>query len=252
MKYIKVALIVLTTLLTTRSNARELRGFLQSVADADVIGIGVYGGPVGSPALAPVDRINNAVFWLGDPGTNSVVLTTEFLDDPFYMDSEVGIGDTVVFWGMRLGWEPFTSNTVFRGRPVSAWELREKQMQLGSTGQIPDPPCRFPGTWVNITTSSPPTVSFISNIVQSLCVSPNLNQYSETLVPPLEVGWENDLSMFKADAFMEMLKLLGREDEDFLVHVLNSPQYPGKYRGSALFQLKKRFDWPATNTVPEP
>jgi len=252
MKYIKATFIVLATLLTTRSHAQELYGFLQSVACADVIGIGVYGGPVGNPTLASVDRIDNAVFWLGDPGTNSVVLTTKFFDDPFYMDSQVDIGDTVVFWGMRLGWVPFTSNTVFRGKPVSAWEWREKQMQLGSAGQVPDPPYQFPGTWVNVTTSSLSTVSFISNIVQSLCVSPNLNQYSETLIPPLEVGWESELSLFKKDAHMELLALEWGEGEDFLVHVLSSPEYPRKFRGLALSYLQDRFDWPATNTVPVP
>ena len=57
--------------------------------------------------------------------------------------------------------------------------------------------------------------------------------------------------IFKGDAMLEMLALEWSESEAFLEYVLNAPAYPRRVRGSALFQLKKRFDWPATNTVPE-
>ncbi len=222
--------------------------FVDTVGESDVAGIGKYGGFNGEHFT----RIDDIVYWFGDPGTNSIVLTPlDWLDGELFVQ-DVKANDTVVFFGIRQGWNPLPSNTVFRTVNGSAWEWREKRLQAGAAGQTPNPPYQFPGTWINVTTSSPPTISFISNVVHSLCVSPDLNQYSEALIPPLEVGWESELFMFKGDAFMEMLNLLGGEDEDFLVHVLNSPQYPAKYRGSALFQLKKRFDWPATNTVPEP
>ena len=125
-------------------------------------------------------------------------------------------------------------------------------MQAGSAGQIPSSPFRFPGEWINVTTSSPATISFISNVVHSLCVTPNLIRYSEALVPPLEVEEGNELFMFKADTFMELTELQWAESEDFLIHILNDPQYPRKFRSLSLSYLKDRFGWPATNTVPEP
>ena len=250
MKHVRFAIVVFFAMWTIQIKAGPggVYGFLQSVASADVVGMGVLGDSSGDFAT----RIDNATFWLSNPETNSVLLTIEALDDPFYLESPGTVGDTVVFWGMRQGWNPLPSNVVFRATPVSAWEYREKLMQAGSAEQIPSPPFQFPGTWINVTTSSLATVNFISNIIHSLCVSPNLNQYSDALIPPLEVDWENELSMFKADAHMELLALEGGGNEDFLEHVLNSPQYPRRFRGHALFQLKKRFDWPATNTVPEP
>ena len=222
--------------------------FLQTVAHADVVGIGRCEGNAGSHST----RIHDIIYWFGDLGTNSVALTPFDLCDDGRLLPDVGTNDTVVFFGIRKDWNPFLSNAVFRIKPMSAWELREKFVQAGSAEHIPDPPFQFPGAWINVTTSSPSTITFISNVVQSLCVSPDLIQYSEALIPPLKIGWESELFMFKADAFEEMLKLEWGENEDFLVHVLNSPQYTAQMRGSALFQLEKRFDWPATNTVPVP
>ncbi len=222
--------------------------FVGTVGRSDVAGIGKFGGSNGEYFT----RIDDIVYWFGDPGTNSIVLTSFDWQDGELFEQYVKTNDTVIFFGRRQGWNPLPSNTVFRGKPASAWEWREKRLQAGAAGQIPDPPSQFPGTWINVTTSSLATVSFISNVVHSLCVSTNLNQYSEALIPPLEVGWESELSLFKKDAHMEMLKLEWGESEDFLVHILNSSLYPERIRGSALFQLKKRFDWPATNTVPVP
>ena len=222
--------------------------FVGTVGKSDVAGIGKYGGYDGEY----FSRINNITYWFGDPGTNSIVLTPlDWLDGELFLQ-DVEINDTVIFFGIRQGWNPLPSNVVFRGNPASAWEWREKRLQAGSAGLIPSPPFQFPGTWINVTTSSLATINFISNVVHSLCVSPNLIQYSEALIPPLEADWENELSMFKADAFKEMLELEGGADEDFLVHVLNSSQYQRRFRGLALSYLKDRFDWPATNTVPEP
>lgn len=249
MKHFRVVLIMLIAIWNIQIYAGSggMDGFLRSVASADVVGIGVHGGHVGDF----ITRIDNAIFWLGDPGTNSVLLAIGALDDSFYLDSEGSVGDTVVFWGMRLGWRQSPTNFAFRATPFSAWEWREKLTQTGSAGHIPTPPFQFSGTWINITTNSPTMVNFVSNVVQSLCVSPDLIRYSQSLIPPLDVGWDNELSLFKADAHMEMLKLEWGESEAFLVHVLNDPLQPRKFRGHALFQLQKRFGWSETNTVPE-
>ncbi len=251
MKMTSFALILFAAIRTMpgmAATAESMDGFLSALAGSDIGGLGTYvGGELGGA------RIDNITCWWGTADTNSVVLTIEDVDVTFIPELNGVSNGTVFFWGTRRGWNSMPSNTVFRTSDVSAWELREKLVQAGSAGLTPSPPNRFTGSWLNIsTTNANAMVNLISNIVQSLCVSSDLNQYSEALIPPLEVGWESELFMFKADAHMEMLKLEWGESEDFLVHVLNSPQYPGRFRGSALFQLKKRFDWPATNTVPEP
>ena len=249
MKTIRHAFVASAMMWTTQclSESSGSPVFLGTLAKSDVIGIGTYGGwESGS------DRLNNITYWLGDLGTNSVMLTPISSLDGQVFPQDVETNDTVVFLGIRLGWSLLPSNTVFRARPSSAWEWREKWVQAGSSGLIPLDPFRFPGTWIKVSTNTEATVNFISNVVQSLCVSPDLIRYSQSLIPPLDVGWDNELFLFKADAHMEMLKLEWGESEDFLVHILNSPQFPTRIRGSALFQLKKRFGWPATNTVPEP
>lgn len=221
--------------------------FVSSLAKADVIGLGINGGSAGENKR----RIDQAVFWLGDPGTNSVILTASFVDDGVFWDWSETAGDFIFFWGVRKGWNQHETNLIFKATPHSAWELREKLTQAGAAEQMPSPPFEFPGDWINITTNSPATLNFISNVVHTLCVEPNLIEYSQALIPPLKVEEGNELFLFKADAFMEMTLLQWGEDEPFLVHVLNSSQYPRQFRGLALSYLQDRFGWPETNTVPE-
>ena len=105
--------------------------------------------------------------------------------------------------------------------------------------------------WVGVGTNDTQVLNYVSNVVHSLCVSRDLIQYSQALIPAIEVNADSPLFLFKGDAMLEMLALEWSESEEFLEYVLNSSLYPRRSRGSALFQLKKRFDWPATNTVPE-
>ena len=248
-KLIVVSIVIMSTLRCFAAGGQGMVGFLRALAGSDVVGIGVYGGTAGDWEYRT--QINDITYWLGDPGTNSVLLAPiPGLDGPVFPQDEE-TNDVVVFFGTRLSWNPFISNAVFRSTPFSAWEWREKLTQTGSAGQLPpDNPFYFPGDWINVTTNSPATLNFISNVVHTLCVEPDLIEYSQALIPPLNVDWNNELFMFKADVHMEMLKLEWGEDEAFLVHVLNSPQYPRRFRGSALFQLQKRFGWSETNTVP--
>ena len=60
----------------------EIGGFLKSMAGADIVGLGMHGGHVGESDI----RIDHAIFWLGDPGTNSVVITANRLENEFYWD----------------------------------------------------------------------------------------------------------------------------------------------------------------------
>jgi hypothetical protein len=220
--------------------------FLGAIAQSDIIGLGTFGGdgPEGG-------RINNITYWLGDAGTNSVMLTVVDRTDGPVLPNAIGTNETVVFFGTRLGWNPLPPSVVLHSNS-SAWELRVSLAQAGSAGSMPPDPFRFPGDWFKIPTNSTATVSFVSNVVQSLCVATNLIQYGHSLVPALEADADDDLFLFKADVHMELLRLEWNESESFLTQVLNDPQYPRQIRGHALFQLKKRFGWPEDSTIPEP
>jgi len=251
MKAIRIALVVLTAIgiALSFSEASKFPSLSRDLAESDIVGMGSYAG---YDSLSRCYRIDNATYWLGDPGTNSVLIGAGHRESGFsYRTADVP-GDQMIFFGNRLGWRQSPSNFVFRARPFSSWEWREKLMQAGSAGQVPSPPFKLYGDWINVETNSPAVVAFVSNVVHSLCVSPDLIRYSQSLIPPLNVEAEGELFEFKGDAHMDLMKLEWGEGEEFLEHVLNSPLYPRRFRGSALFQLKKRFDWPTTNTVPEP
>ena len=53
-------------------------------------------------------------------------------------------------------------------------------------------------------------------------------------------------------SFMPMWQLFWTGNEAELVAALNDPLLAPRLRNDALFNLKKRFGWSATNTVPEP
>ena len=161
-------------------------------------------------------------------------------------------GDKVIVFSSAWQWNPVPSNTVYRGVPTSAWEWREK-LVLAGTSSLPNPELSpWNGVrWVNAGTNGTEVLNYVSNVVHSLCVSPDLIEYSRALAPAIGVEADSPLFMFKGEALLEMSLLEWGESESFLAQVLNDPLYQRKIRGLALSYLKDRFGWPATNTVPE-
>lgn len=216
-------------------------GILQFVACAQHVGIGTY---VGEGKLAAISA------WYGDLGTNSLSIM-EWGDEPVFLQ-KLEPGDKAVYFLSTRQWNPVPSNIVFRGQPPSAWEYREKLISAGVSPQ-PCPKSSLWGgiRWVGVGTNDTQVLNYVSNVVHSLCVSRDLIQYSQALIPAIEVEADSPLFLFKGEAMLEMLALEWSESEAFLEYVLNAPAYPRRVRGSALYQLKQRFGWPATNTVPE-
>ncbi len=216
-------------------------GILPFAAHAQHIGIGTYaGGRV----------ISDFSTWHGGPETNSVTMR-EWRDGPIFMQN-LEPGDKVILFSSARQWNPIPSNIVYRGWPPSAWEQREKLVSAGvSSLPCPESSPLNGIHWVNVGTNDSQVLNYVSNVVHSLCVSPDPIQYSQALVPAIDVEADSPLFMFKGEAMLEMLALEWSESEAFLEYVLNASAYPRRVRGSALYQLKQRFDWPATNTVPE-
>ena len=218
---------------------------LDRAANADIVGMGTYVDREGINDL----RVNNVVYWLGSTGTNSIILH----DDMGEME---GIQPTwtnhpIVFFATTNEWKNLPSNTVLCSD--SAWERREKLTVIGP----PIPPSltnrtRFNTSWFPVFSNNTAMIEFASNVVYSMCVSRDLIKYSEALRPALNTDWEDELFVFKRDASTELIELECGESEEFLVHMLNDPLMPRKFRGMALFYLQKRFSWSETNTVPEP
>ena len=216
-------------------------GILPFAAHAQHIGIGTYaGGRV----------ISDFSTWHGGPETNSVTML-EWRDGPVFMQN-LEPGDKVIVFSSAWQWNPVPSNTVYRGVPTSAWEWREK-LVLAGTSSLPNPELSpWNGVrWVNAGTNGTEVLNYVSNVVHSLCVSPDLIEYSRALAPAIGVEADSPLFMFKGEALLEMSLLEWGESESFLAQVLNYTLYQRKIRGLALSYLKDRFGWPATNTVPE-
>ncbi len=217
-------------------------GLFSVIPYAQYIGIGTY----------TEDRQIAAIStWHGNLETNSITIM-EWRDGPVFMQN-LEPGDKVILFSSARQWNPVPSNTVYRGKPPSVWEWREKLVSAG-TSSLPNPELvPWNGIrWVGVGTNDTQVLNYVSNVVHALCVSPDLIQYSQALIPAIEVEADSPLFIFKGEAMLEMLALEWSESEAFLEYVLNAPAYPRRVRGSALYQLKKRFDWPATNSVPEP
>lgn len=62
-----------------------------------------------------------------------------------------------------------------------------------------------------------------------------------------------DEKLYWSMSFWPIIEFIWDEPEEAnLVEMINDPLLTRMLRARAMGQLKKRFDWPATNTVPEP
>ncbi len=81
-------------------------------------------------------------------------------------------------------------------------------------------------------------------------VLPEFSFYStlRDAVKPDETG----AAPCKTMSHLALMELTWTSSESNLVTMVNDPLLFPKMRRHALFQLKKRLDWPATNKIPEP
>ncbi len=219
---------------------------VENVAFADIAGIGKCVDLTTNDTM----RIEMKSYWLGNQETNTLELTSA-INDMVELMGTFEIGQDVIFFATTNQWKRTLTGKELSS--MSAWKFRALLTEIG-------PPCTpslgsvgsQASSWFPVDSNDMETVDFVSNLVYAACVSRNLNLYYETLRPVLSTTNDaQSLYKFMPDAFREMLALESGEDEVFLVNAFNDPLLPRKFRGMALFNLKKRFDWSATNTVPE-
>jgi len=224
---------------------------LASLAKSDVVGMGRFAGYIYSGHFLAKPCVSNITYWVGDTNAAHVVLTYPTWSDGSMFPQDVKENDIVLFWGTRAAWNPLAEGDTLLW-DSSAWDTRQKLLRAGSASVPPPDMVNFIGDCLKVASSESAEVAYVSNVVASLCVTTNLVLYSKALIPVLTVSATDDLFIFKADAFEEILKLQWGESEDFLVGVMNDTDFPMQFRRLALSYLKTRFDWPEESEVPDP
>lgn len=93
-------------------------------------------------------------------------------------------------------------------------------------------------------------LAFFSNIVKSVVVARDRDLLYTTLRDAIKSD-ESGGPFYGGMSSMPMWQLLWTGEETNLVQALYDPLVSTRFRRHALSQLKMRFGWPATNTVPE-
>ena len=213
---------------------------------ADIVGLGRAVGQQGDALIIDVQHA-----WLGSFSTNPVTINGAFgvWSDGISRDtSEYYEGKNIVFFA--------TTNECKRAISASpsygAWNFETPLIITNEAGAC-DPKFVYsnPPTWYALETNDLEHLAFFSNIVNSIVASRDRTLFYTTLRDAIKTD-ETGADPYKTMATMTMRELFWSDTETNLVAALNDPMLALRLRNHALFQLKQRFDWPATNTVPEP
>ncbi len=108
-----------------------------------------------------------------------------------------------------------------------------------------------PPTWYALETNDVDHLNFFSNLVESIVIARDKGLLYTTLRDAIKSD-ETGADPYETMSVLTMRELFWVDSETNLVKALYDPLLAPRFRRHALFQLKRRFDWPATNTVPEP
>lgn len=111
-----------------------------------------------------------------------------------------------------------------------------------------------PPTWFALETNDVEHIHFFSNIVESVVKSRDRRLFYTTTRDAIKAreSGDPDERLYWAMSFWPLLEFIWEETEEAnLVEMINDPLLTRKLRVRAMGQLKKRFGWPATNTIPE-
>jgi hypothetical protein len=219
--------------------------FLEAFQYADLAG---FGEVVGNDNNAIV--IDVEMFWAGSFPTNPITICNafdEWSDDMLNEIPNVFSGKRIVFFAMTNEWKSTSPLQL----PTTGVVL-DNSVTFTNVGGYCAPKfvMRDPPTWFAIATNDCEHLAFYSNIVKSIVVSRDRDLLYTTLRDVIK----SDYSVgkpYRAMAFMPIWQLFWTSSETNLVTALNDPLLARRLRNHALFQLKQRFGWPATNTVPE-
>jgi hypothetical protein len=249
--YFRIIMLSYIVLFRNDGLSANSSGFISALAKSDMVGMGIYVSTTSTDSGAAGHAISNALYWISATNRSELVLVHRAMDDePLF--PQVGVpGNSVILWGSMGSWSEAALEDAVGADP-SAWVIRQRLLNKPPSAVELESEAMLPGDWLDIPSNNCATVGFVSNIVQYLCVTTNLTQYSKALIPALEANVGDELFIFKADAVWQMFKLLWTENEGFLDSVINDVDYPLLIRQRALFQLKRRFGWPEDSEVPDP
>jgi hypothetical protein len=190
-------------------------------------------------------------FWTGGFETNPILINGAYgewsdgvdRNDPDYYD-----GKFIVFFATTNMKRRALSNSPSFG----TWDFDKPLAFTNSCGTCE---LKFvfsnPPTWYAVETNDTERLTFFSNIVNSIVVNRNRDLFYTTLRDAVKQD-ESGADPYKTMSHITLMELTWTSSETNLVEMVNDSLLFPKMRRHALFQLKKRFDWPATNTIPIP
>ncbi|MGI5870144.1 MAG: hypothetical protein ACOX9C_11970 [Kiritimatiellia bacterium] len=217
--------------------------YLSFLKRSDIAGIGRILDVSDNVLRMEVDH-----YWLGSQGTNVIEIERAFLEACPDLDSIVG--NAAVFFAMTNKWKnPPHSSTL----PVDFEDSWEFSFALTNCGPACPPrfaPANAPPLFI-IGSNDVEVVNFFSNFVESVFITRDHGLYYRTLRDALR-SESSAMLECRSMSFLPMFSILSHGSETNLVEMLYDPLFPNQYRYNTLFQLQKKYGWPATNTVPEP
>lgn len=214
--------------------------YLRTFQYADVAGVGIAVGHHGSSLIIDVQN-----YWTGSFATNPVTIHSAGLlpDSTNYYQ-----GRNIVFFAMTNQWKSAVPT-----RPLLESMILDSSVVFTNLDGYCSPKfvCDDPPTWFALETNDVEHLAFFSNIVTCIVITKDQDLLYTTLRDAVKSD-ESGEQPYKGMSFMPLWELTWRADETNLVKMLHDPLLTPAFRQSALFQLKKRFNWPATHTVPEP
>jgi hypothetical protein len=105
--------------------------------------------------------------------------------------------------------------------------------------------------WFVLDENAAARVSILSNITDSIFYTRDIMQFYAAMRDALQPD-ESGEYPYREMAKLALIDVLHNASETNLVAMLNDPLLAPRLRRIALGQLKRRFGWPATNTVPAP
>jgi hypothetical protein len=235
-----------TTLYATTSISNPESRYLSVFQYADVAGMG-YAVGHGHDTLT----IDVKHYWTGSFPTNPVSINAafgEWTDEMVENAATYYNGKTIVFFATTNDWK-----VAVPMRPLTEYMILDNSVYMTNSGGFCTP--KFvssdPPTWFTLETNDWSHITFFSNIVASTVVARNRDLLYTTLRDAIRED-ETGTEIYSAMSLMPMMELLWTSNETNLVEALYDPLLPTRFRKFALSELKSRFDWPATNTIPIP
>lgn len=232
------------TYATTSISNPESR-YLSVFQYADVAGMGYAVGHGYDSLMIDVKH-----YWTGGFPTNPVSINAAFggwTDEMVENAATCYNGKAIVFFAMTNDWK-----VAVPPRPPTEHVILDNSVYMTNSGGFCTPKfvSSYPPAWFAMETNDVEHVAFFSNIVASTVVARDRDLLYATLRDAIR-GDETGKELYSAMSIMPMMELFWTGSETNLVEALYDPLLPPRFRKFALSELKSRFDWPATNTIPE-